>query len=373
VRTLNFVLLFSNFIPISLIVSISVVKVIQMFFFLGDDDMVYNGIRCMPRTSDLNEEMGQIEYVFSDKTGTLTQNIMDFRKFCVQGVTYGEGMTEIKRNVLQKMGKHVEDDPLPPPGARKTRHVDLIDNSLDDLLQSKKGAQYTAVRAFLLHLAINHEVVTDTAADGDLLYCASSPDEEALCYGARHFGYTFKARDSQGVTIQLDDGTTLKARIFCVLKFNSTRKRSSVICQFEDTEPSGETKSKLMLFTKGADSVILARLAPRLQNAPETKQTMDVLKEMAEDGLRTLCLAGRELTQQEYATWMIKYEDASCATEQRTEKLDAVAELIENNLEVHGITGVEDRLQEGVAHTIVKMAEADIKVWMLTGDKGETA
>lgn len=88
----------------------SFAKLAQIFFFYADNDMIYQGIHCMPRTSDLNEELGQIEYVFSDKTGTLTcrwlcsqrelsaaGNVMDFRKFCVKGITYGQGMTEIKR------------------------------------------------------------------------------------------------------------------------------------------------------------------------------------------------------------------------------------------------------------------------------------
>jgi phospholipid-transporting ATPase len=153
-RFFNFLILFMNFIPISLLVSVSIVKLIQVYFIYCDRDMIYEGIHCMPRTSDLNEEMGQVEYVFSDKTGTLTQNIMDFRKFCVNGVQYGEGMTEIRRNVLIKMGKEVPEEPQKKPGARRTPHVDLVDDRLDQLLASGTSPQYFAVRTCLLHLAI---------------------------------------------------------------------------------------------------------------------------------------------------------------------------------------------------------------------------
>mmetsp|Transcript_95551 Transcript_95551/g.213764 ORF Transcript_95551/g.213764 Transcript_95551/m.213764 type:complete len:1141 (+) Transcript_95551:64-3486(+) len=368
-----FLILFSNFIPISLLVSISLVKLIQIFFFYADKDMIHKGWHCMPRTSDLNEELGQLEYIFSDKTGTLTCNVMDFRKCCVNGKVYGEGLTEIKRNVLMKMGKKVEEPPPPPAGARKTPHVDLHDQGLEDLLKGKQGPQYTAVREFLLHLAINHEVVCEDDDQGVLQYSASSPDESALTYGARHFGFTFKARDSKGISVELEDGSVLRVTILVVLKFNSTRKRSSVIAEFEDTPPGGSTRRRFVLYTKGADSIIMARLRPALQNAPETKQSMEILKEFAEDGLRTLCLAGRDLPQDEFKQWMVKYEEANCATENRTEKVDQVSDELEVNLEMHGITGIEDRLQDEVGNTIVKMTQAGIKVWMLTGDKVETA
>mmetsp|Transcript_74555 Transcript_74555/g.132167 ORF Transcript_74555/g.132167 Transcript_74555/m.132167 type:complete len:1134 (-) Transcript_74555:161-3562(-) len=375
VRFLNFLILFMNFIPISLLVSVSLIKLGQVYFIYCDRDMIYNDIHCMPRTSDLNEELGQVEYVFSDKTGTLTRNVMDFRKFCVQGVVYGEGMTEIKRNVMLKMGKVVEDEPKPKdPHAPRTPHVDLVDHKLDELLKGeKRSEQYQHVRTCLLHLAINHEVIPEFGEDRTLTYSASSPDESALAYGARHFGFTLKARDSQGVTVQLNDGKVLKVRILVVLKFNSTRKRSSVIAQFDDILPDGSPQKRLVLYTKGADSVIIERLAPRLVGSEEVRKTQAVLKEMAEDGLRTLCLGGRDLEFSEFERWLQKYEAAACATEERQEKLDQVAEDIETNLELHGITGIEDRLQDNVGNCIVAMKNADIKVWMLTGDKTETA
>merc|ERR1719506_2776822 len=125
VRFFNFLILFMNFIPISLLVSVSVVKFVQAYFIYCDRDMIYEGMHCMPRTSDLNEELGQVEYVFSDKTGTLTRNVMDFRKFCVNGVIYGEGMTEIKRNVMMKMGMRVDEEVKMNRNGPQTPHVDL--------------------------------------------------------------------------------------------------------------------------------------------------------------------------------------------------------------------------------------------------------
>jgi len=130
---------------------------------------------------------------------------------------------------------------------------------------------------------------------------------------------------------------------------------------------------RLQILTKGADSVIMARLSPQVNSAAAIAKYDQVVKDFAEDGLRTLCLAGRDLTQDELDTWMKKFNVASCAIKDRQEELDKVADEIEINLEMHGITGIEDRLQDDVGNTIVKMTSAGIKVWMLTGDKVETA
>mmetsp|Transcript_42587 Transcript_42587/g.97679 ORF Transcript_42587/g.97679 Transcript_42587/m.97679 type:complete len:1123 (+) Transcript_42587:130-3498(+) len=372
IRFFNFIILFSNFIPISLIVSVNIVKFIQVYFIYQDESMIHDGMHAIPRTSDLNEEMGQIEYVFSDKTGTLTMNVMDFRKFCVAGETYGEGVTEIRRNVLAKMGQSVvepkaEDTTRPP-----TKHVNLIDRRLEDLLNSRSGEQFKKVRMLLLHLAVNHEVIPEDNEDGSLTYSASSPDEAALVYGARHFGYTLTGRDVQGISVKLDGDSkpATKVKILAQLKFNSTRKRSSVIAQFEDPLEGGVHS---VLLCKGADSVLTPRLLASQVNAPEFKKTMDTLNVFAEDGLRTLCLAGKDLTQDELKLYLQKFEEASLATTNRQEQLDEVGEQVEQGMMLHGITGVEDRLQDQVGDTIVSLTQAGIKVWMLTGDKTETA
>jgi len=370
IRFFNFIILFSNFIPISLLVSMSLAKLAQVFFLYADQDMIHQGIHCMPRTSDLNEELGQVEYVFSDKTGTLTCNVMDFRKFCVKGITYGQGMTEIKRQVMMKMGKTVEEPPTAPAGARRTPHVDLVDPRVDDLLRDKSDPQYADVCEFLFHLAVNHEVVPEYDHSGVMSgFSASSPDEAALCYGAMHFGFTFLGRDSSGVQVKLDDGTIIKVEILATIKFNSTRKRSSVIARYK--EPSGA--ERLVLFCKGADSIILDRMAPEQRHTTETKQSQETLREFAEDGLRTLCLASRDLTQEEVDTFLQEWQQASLATQNREQKMDEVSDKLEVNLVMNGVSGIEDRLQDEVSDTIIKMTQAGIKVWMLTGDKTETA
>merc|ERR1740130_1953881 len=106
-------------------------------------------------------------------------------------------------------------------------------------MAQKKGTQYEAVRTCMMHLAVNHEVIPDP----NLNYSASSPDESALAYGARHLGFVLKTRDSHGVTVELENSDNqtdeVRVTILVTLKFNSTRKRSSVVAQFEDILPDG--------------------------------------------------------------------------------------------------------------------------------------
>jgi len=375
----TFLLLFSNFIPISLLVSVSFAKLIQTYFIHKDKNMIWKGHMTIPRTTELNEELGQIEYVFSDKTGTLTCNIMDFRKFTVNGASYGEGITEIRRNVLRKMGEQVPEDVKPEKGAKITPHVNLVDKKIKKLMNDKSGEQYAAVCKLFLHMSINHEVIPEYAENGDLTYSASSPDEEALVFGARHFGYTLKQRDQDHLTITDEAGTAYEVDILAVLKFSSRRKRSSVLVRFPNQAPPGHeqgdfpSEGSIILFCKGADNVMMEKLSEAESKRERVKRSVNEMSVFAEDGLRTLVFAGRKISQTEYDNWTEIWDKANLATTNRQDQVENAADVIEKNLELHGMTGIEDNLQGGVGETIGALMRAGMKVWMLTGDKVETA
>ena len=373
-------ILYGYLIPISLYVSIEMVKVAQSMYFINNDTKMYHTASDTPaqaRTSNLNEELGQVVTILSDKTGTLTQNSMEFFKCTIGGVKYGAGVTDIERSIAARSG-----NPLPPPKPEEAgplekgynfRDVRLVDG--DTLTwRSMPAAQSAAVRAFYLLLATCHTVIPEGEPTPEAIkYQAESPDEAAFVVAAKRLGFFFKARNTKGVTVvEAAPGSAPGAppverfyEVLNVLEFNSTRKRMSVVVR----DPEG----KLMLFTKGADSVIYERLsqAPGVNvHRDVTAQHMD---EFAQAGLRTLCLAYAPVDEKFYAAWNAQFYTAKTSLVDRDAKLDAVAELIEKDLLLLGATAIEDKLQDGVPQTIEHLASAGVALWVLTGDKQDTA
>ncbi|XP_032069923.1 phospholipid-transporting ATPase IC [Thamnophis elegans] len=349
----GYIIVLNTMVPISLYVSVEVIRLGQSYFINWDLQMYYpeKDTAAKARTTTLNEQLGQIHYIFSDKTGTLTQNIMTFKKCCINGQTYGE--------CRDKTGE--EHDHLEQVDLSWNMHADGKLNFYDHYLIEKiKTGKETEIQQFFLLLAICHTVMVD-ASDGELNYHAASPDEEALVTAARNLGFVFLSRTQNTITIS-EMGIVKTYDVLAILDFNSDRKRMSVITR----DPNGTIK----LYCKGADTVMFERLRPRNPNKQDTEDALNIF---ANESLRTLCLCYKEITHYEYELWEKKFMAASLALTNRDAALDKVYEEIEQNLILLGATAIEDKLQDGVPETISKLAKADIKIWVLTGDKKETA
>ncbi|KAF7546875.1 hypothetical protein G7046_g9179 [Stylonectria norvegica] len=338
--------LFSALVPISLFVTVELVKYWHGILINDDLDMYYDktDTPATCRTSSLVEELGMVEYVFSDKTGTLTCNQMEFKASSIAGIQYAEEVPEDRVPTMQDGSDGIYDF-----NALKT-----------NLKNSHETAP--AIDHFLTLLAICHTVIPERDEKGNIKYQAASPDEGALVAGAVTLGYKFTARKPRSVIIEAN-GQESEYELLAVCEFNSTRKRMSTIYRCPD--------GKIRCYCKGADTVILERMH---EQNPHVEITLRHLEEYASEGLRTLCLAVREIPEQEYQEWSKIFDAAQMTVGgNRAEEVDKAAEIIEHDFFLLGATAIEDRLQDGVPETIHTLQEANIKVWVLTGDRQETA
>lgn len=357
-----FILLVSNIviinamIPISLYVTLEIVRVFQSLFVKWDATMYdpETGINAHARTSNISDDLGQIEYIFSDKTGTLTCNSMEFMKCCIRGTVYGSGTTEVAYASAQRQGRRI-----PPPN--KTGKA-FQDDGFYQILRS--GNVPEDIERFLWLLSVCHSVIPepDPSKPYGIQFQASSPDEAALVSAAADFGYVFTGRSQSTVTVRVNQ-TNVDIPILAVLEFTSERKRSSVIIREPKT-------NQIVLYCKGADDLIYQRLA---QDCPYQNETREHLKRFADDGLRTLCCAYRVIDENFFKEWERRYSDASCAIEGREELVNNVCNEIESDLILLGATAIEDKLQDSVPETIQALLDGKIHVWIITGDKLETA
>uniref|UniRef100_F6TTN7 Phospholipid-transporting ATPase n=1 Tax=Ornithorhynchus anatinus TaxID=9258 RepID=F6TTN7_ORNAN len=488
-------------IPISLYVSIEIVKICQVFFIHQDkelyDEETDSRLQC--RTLNITEDLGQIQYIFSDKTGTLTENKMVFRRCTISGIEYSHDASARRLAMYQEVDPEEEETAatggalswrgnigghggaqtipgLQPsqsprrPGGRTEAQGDRIlsknaafssptekDISPDPVLLEKvnecarvlqtmryegqPGIQLSPdladVLDFFIALTICNTVVVtsprrllllllfnialrsspvklnlpprDHPTDGpgkknhqnhethscyfgcgsqriflslfmqigrresEARYEAESPDEAALVQAARAYGCELAGRGPGRVSVTLPLLGRLSFRLFHTLAFDAVRKRMSVVVRHPLT-------GEINVYTKGADSVMLGLLRACPADVPEAEQqrkiesqTQKSLSRYAADGLRTLCIAKRVLGQEEYACWRKSHLEAESTVENHDELLFQSALRLETDLHLLGVTAIEDRLQDGVPETIATLCRAGLHIWVLTGDKQETA
>lgn len=527
----SFLIMFNTLIPISLYVSMEIVKVVQMFL-LNDIDM-YDEETDTPleaRTSTINEELGQVSYIFSDKTGTLTNNSMRFRKMSVAGTAWfhdfdlleeaaKEGdrtkLIHKKRSVNGKKAagrkptaseskkaftasmelagspsmKRSRDNGRFSSGYRTTDMIEYIQRKPYTLFARK-------AKLFILSIALCHTCIPESDESGDISFQAASPDELALVMAAQELGYIVSDRQPNTLTVRMfpngDEPYDEVYEILDIIEFSSARKRMSVVVRMPD--------QRICIFCKGADTTImqlLKRASLAQQKATEIERrvskrkaaeanevmrrnsvyqsrkdsgvrssfsrpsmnrrrssvsgkhvsalrdSIDVwlreretdggitnregdseyysprpsaqlsgrnstaisdsgssiqdddgelveealavneaavfercfqhLNDFATQGLRTLLYGHRFLDEATYRDWKQAYNEACTSILDRQEKIEVIGEQIEQQLDLTGATAIEDKLQKGVPEAIDKLRRANIKLWMLTGDKRETA
>jgi phospholipid-transporting ATPase len=369
-----FFLLHATFIPVSLYVSMTLVRFFQSGFMNADLEMYYEktDTPALVRTMPLNEELGQISHVFSDKTGTLTCNVMDFRKASINGVSYGLGITEIGKASWKLQGKEIPPEVLEGEEKAKANavpHVSFYDPRYDeDIL--KPGLQKKAIQYFYRILALCHDVIPERV-DGKIKLSASNPDDEALVCAAAYFGFEFRDnREGRAVIWNKEANREEEIQVLDVIEFSSKRKRMSVIVK--------DTDGAIRILTKGADSTMISRLRDNQDTLLD--RTDAHMRQYAVEGLRCLIVGYSDLPEKKYREWHTEYKAAATDINELDKRkaglaneIERLEDVIEQDLVLVGCTAIEDRLQDGVPECIETIAKAGINIWVLTGDKEETA
>ncbi|KAH8303980.1 hypothetical protein KR044_012568 [Drosophila immigrans] len=351
---LSFLILFNYMVPISMYMNIELYRVFGALF-MKSDLFLYDPETdqpCAVNASNLNEDLGQINILFSDKTGTLTKNQMIFLKCFTGGRNYDIQNTQLfcpsteERFELNTMEPEVMDF---FEALALCHTVDILEANVEGSSEKQSEEQ-------------------DSLITNDIIgrYQASSPDEKAILEGCARLGLIFKSIDNN--TLHLSrllpggDVQELQYDRLQVLEFSSERKRMSVIIRDEN--------QVLWLYSKGAETSILPRCK---KSGALIGQVDEQITEYAKEGLRTLAVARRTLTEGEYAAFVASLNNANIQLNNRQELIAQCYETIEVELELLGATALEDALQDNVDETLVALQEAGLKIWVLTGDKVETA
>lgn len=348
----QYFVLYSYLFPISLTVTIEIIRLFHKIIISYDSLLIDAEFgHATAHNSNIIGQLGLVTHILSDKTGTLTENQMELLKFSTK-----------------KGGNFNAGDFLNSIEADKT----LIQSNLD----------------FLLAMAICNNVIVHKKNDGTIEYNADSPDEAAFVSYAALSGVKLIARGLTSLTVEYN-GQMLHYEILAQLPFNSDRKRMSIIVrkkknldlseqvdqranQLLDGTDNEENNQEIqydnaIIYTKGADNIMSER------TKDFTADEENIVNDFAALGLRTLVFASRDLENSELDDWLNKYREAEASLQNRDELVFQCAAQVEDELHYIGISGVEDRLQSEVPQTIEWIRKAGIKLWVLTGDKLETA
>lgn len=343
---IRFMVIFSAVIPISLRVTIDCARIYFYSKQLADDKEISG---CIVRSSTMHEELGRISYFLTDKTGTLTKNEMEMKKIHLGTIGYTDELNGEVANIFCKTIKR-----------KKMKKKDL-GSRVYDLVQGLSvchNASPISNSTQNLDMSANESKISESVESEQMIQ-SSSPDEIAILNWTGIIGMKLYKRDTNYIINKDVLGREHKYTILYNFPFTSERKRMGIIVKKDET-------NEIIFYLKGAD-VVMKKIV----------KVNDWLEEevdnMARDGLRTLVIAKKDLTDEQLQEFSKKYTDAQLKIENRNEEVQKVVEELEVDMDILGLTGVEDKLQDNVRGTLDTLKNAGMKIWMLTGDKIETA
>ena len=374
---IKYIVLFCAIIPISLRVNLDVSKT-YFSIRINRDKEIKDTIA---RNSTIPEELGRISYVFTDKTGTLTKNEMIFKIIAMDSEVFNEEKFADLKQILSDECQEGNDAPMLdlikkqniiPENNLSTSNISNSDSNL--ISTSLKGNEPKIKKSLKRHrnklirdaitamcLCNNVTPIVDDNDNSKMTYQASSPDEVALVKFAETLDMKLVARTDKLITIVDAAGNDEEFDVLANFPFSSDTKRMGIILK-------NRKHGHIIYYLKGAENVMMRFVKP-----DSVTTISEHAENLATKGLRTLVLTEKLISQEDFDEWNKEYEEAKTSMEDRQKKIAEVVAKLENNMEFLCVTGVEDLLQNDVATTIDNLRNAGMKVWMLTGDKVETA
>ena len=369
----KYIVLFCAVIPISLRVNLDVSKTYFSYVINRDIDIP----ETIARNSTIPEELGRISYVFSDKTGTLTKNEMVFKKIAMETEQFSEeNFDDLKSILTDECQSH--DAPLLDIVNLENKMNDipnsvtesLIENSISENvgIERKRHKKFRRQRNKIIRDTITSMVlcnnvtpIIDEQDSSNVTYQASSPDEVALVKFAETLNMRLIHRTDKEIRIKDTADNIEEFEVLANFPFSSDTKRMGIILK-------NKKHGHIIYYLKGAENVMM-----KFVKNEYVSYIAENAENLATKGLRTLVLTQKIIPQEEFDKWNNEYREALTSMENRQEKISQVVSKLENNMDFLCVTGVEDLLQDEVATTIDNLRNAGMKVWMLTGDKVETA
>lgn len=386
---------YNTLIPLSLMVCIEILKSLQASQIEKDPSLKEATDGKMKVLSlKIHEDLGNLKYVFTDKTGTLTKNEMEISSISIFSNLYDEiqpinadneelaEILEAERGIIKRDAKESKffSEQFDLNKLKMALKGEILPETEFFSPNSEVNSLHELIEELFINIAVNNNVliekgegiqtpdIVDTNSVLSLVYQGSNPDEVTLVSASKDLKIAFLDRDSK--SIQFFNQTRLV--IYTLLykfDFTSARMRSSIIVRDEN--------NRIKLYIKGADSVILTtKKLSEFSSRHILYSTKNHLEVFAKKGLRTLCYAYRIISEEEYRSWEESYtiiKEKALEDKTKNNAVEDVISSLETKLTLLGVTGITDKLQESVPETLNQLLEADINVWMLTGDKADTA
>lgn len=351
INIFRFLLLLSSIIPISLRVNLDFAKIIYSFK-ISNDENIFGTIA---RNSTIPEELGRIQYLFTDKTGTLTQNEMIFKQICFESGVFTEESLDELTSILEDECKK-SNGPLKDV---EENFMNMLNSDVNNKRRFRRNRN-SVIRDAITALSLCHNV-TPVEENGEKQYQASSPDEVALVKFSESLKLQLSERSQMRMQIINADNKPEDYEILANFPFSSETKRMGILVKHLES-------GRLIFYLKGAE-VVMA------QKVQENSRAflLETCENLASTGLRTLVISQKYVSQEEYERWSRRYDQAKTDMEDRERKVQNVIEELEEGMEFLCVTGVEDKLQVEVTDTIESLRTGGVQIWMLTGDKVETA